>query len=466
MSIEVTLPDLGEGADEAEITEVLVAEGDNIDENQDVVEVETGKATIPVPSDHAGKVSKIHVSSGDSVSSGQLLLTLDADSDASESDDQKGDDADDGSAAHGKAADEGESQEEQEPEQKNETTDEKEHKGQPATDEDQAAENNQKQDGGDKETSRGDGSTASSDSDAAVAAVPASPSVRRLAREIGVPIQQVDGSGKDGRISIDDVKAFARQRSSEGGTAAASASLSPVPDFSDYGEVRREALKGIRKASAAHLAECWARIPHVTHHDKADITELDQLRRRYAETVEIPHGGSLTVTAMLLKIAAIALKKFPRFNSSFDEAASELIYKDYINIGVAVDTDKGLVVPVIKDVASKGIVELAGELTAYAEDARDGRLKPEDMRGGCFTISNLGGIGGHSFTPIVNWPEVAILGVSRARMETVYRDGQAEGRLLMPLSLSYDHRVIDGADAARFVRWLCSALEQPLLTLL
>ena len=293
---------------------------------------------------------------------------------------------------------------------------------------------------------------------------PAAPSVRRLARELGVEIRQVQGSGAGGRITIDDVQAFVRQVMSGSGGAPASGApggaSQPLPDFSKWGDVERKPLSNIRRKTAEHLSHAWTTIPHVTQHDSADLTALEALRKQFGPQVERA-GGKLTVTAFALKIMAAALKKFPQFASSIDPGRGQLVYKKYAHIGVAVDTDRGLLVPVIRDVDTKGVTELSVELAKVSEKARAGKLSLDEMSGGVITITNLGGIGGTAFTPIVNWPEVAILGMSRGGYVPVY-DGQAfEPRQMLPLSLSYDHRVIDGADAARFLRWVAQAFEQP-----
>jgi pyruvate dehydrogenase E2 component (dihydrolipoamide acetyltransferase) len=235
-----------------------------------------------------------------------------------------------------------------------------------------------------------------------------------------------------------------------------------LPDFSRWGTSEKVSLRGVRRKTAEHLALAWSQIPHVTQFDKADVSDLEELRKRFAPKAE-KAGGKMTMTAIALKVLASALKAFPQFNASIDMASEEIIYKRYINIGVAVDTDRGLLVPVIRDVDKKNIIELAVELSAISRKARDKKLSPEDMEGGTFTITNLGGVGGTGFTPIVNHPEVAILGMSRSRVEPVWMNDKFEPRTIMPLSVSYDHRIIDGADAARFTRWIVDALEQPFL---
>jgi pyruvate dehydrogenase E2 component (dihydrolipoamide acetyltransferase) len=297
--------------------------------------------------------------------------------------------------------------------------------------------------------------------------VPAAPHTRRLAREIGVDIYEVKGTGPGGRISEDDVKAYAKAALTSASAAQAPARAGhftepKLPDFAKWGKIERVSMRGVRRKTAEHLAESWNTIPHVTQHDRADITELEQLRARFAPKAE-QAGGKMTVTAIALKVCAAALKVFPQFNATIDMEKEEIIYKQYISIGVAADTDRGLLVPVIRDVDKKNIVELAVELSQISQKARDKKITLADMEGGTFTITNLGGIGGTAFTPIVNHPEVAILGLSRSRMEPEWIGGKFEPRLILPLSLSYDHRLIDGADAARFLRWVAEAFEQPFL---
>ena len=256
---------------------------------------------------------------------------------------------------------------------------------------------------------------------------------------------------------MEDVQSYVRGALSSGGGGAPAA---PLPDFTKWGEVERKPMSNIRRKTAEHLGHAWNIVPHVTQHDKADITALEELRKKYSPMAE-KAGGKMTVTAIALKVLAGAIQKFPQFASSLDQAKGELVYKKYAHIGVAVDTDRGLLVAVIRDVDRKGIVELSGELAKVSEKARAGKLTLDEMSGGVITISNLGGIGGVGFSPIVNWPEVAILGISRGSYEPIWDGKQFTPRLMLPLSLSYDHRVIDGADAARFLRWVCDAFENP-----
>ena len=276
-------------------------------------------------------------------------------------------------------------------------------------------------------------------------------------------INEVAGSGPGGRISTKDVTEYVQGIISEPGSASAGLlKRAPLPDFSKWGEIERQPMSNIRRSTAEHLALAWNTVPQVTQYDRADITELEDLRKRFAKRAEAA-GGKLTVTAIAVKVVITALRLFPRFAASVDTVANEIVYKKYAHIGVAVDTDRGLLVPVIRDADKRNILEISRELAQLAEKARNKKLAPDEMQGGVFTITNLGGIGGTNFSPIVNYPEVAILGVARASLEPVLVGGQFVPRLILPLSLSYDHRLIDGADAARFLRWVCEAFEQPFL---
>jgi pyruvate dehydrogenase E2 component (dihydrolipoamide acetyltransferase) len=294
-------------------------------------------------------------------------------------------------------------------------------------------------------------------------AAPAAPSVRRIAREIGVDINKVPGSGPNGRISMDDVKAYSKKlhesRSEGVGIGIKKQSL---PDFSKFGKIEKAEMSNIRKKTAEHLSYAWATIPHVTQFDKADITNLEKTRKQLSKVME-KEGAKLTVTGILVKVLIEALKKFPQFNSSIDMEKKEIIYKKYFNIGIAVDTEHGLIVPVIKNADQKSLTEISIEMNDLAEKARNKKIGLEDLQGGSMTITNLGGIGGTYFTPIVHTPEVAILGVSRGAYEPVWNGhGVFEPRFMLPLSLSYDHRIIDGADAIRFLRFVVEALENPI----
>ena len=277
------------------------------------------------------------------------------------------------------------------------------------------------------------------------------------------------GTADNGRISKNDVKVYAKKLNSRLEDApTGKVAERPLPDFTKFGQVEYQQMSNIRAAAATHLSYAFHVIPHVTQYDEANITAFDAQRQKFQVRVDKQGGSKLTVTALLLKICAFALKRFPKFNASVDMPNQSVFYKGYVNIGIAVDTPRGLVVPVIRDVDQKNMIELTNELTEISTKARKGRITLEDMQGGCFTISNLGGIGGTHFTPIINWPEVAILGVSRSAVQPIW-DKETEAfdpRLMMPLCLSYDHRLIDGADSARFLRWICEAMENPMLVLL
>ena len=436
---DFTLPELGENVSSGDVLRILVKPGDTITKDQPVLELETDKATIEVPSSVAGQVKDIKVKVGDKVGVGQVILTTVAAANA----DPASAPAAEPEKATAPAAPPKAEKPARAPAPK------------PAAAPIAAG----------KVVAITRGSRPAEPVAPELPVAPAAPSVRRMARELGVDINQVAGAGADGRISIEDVTAHTKRLvasatapRAEGGAIAAT----PLPDFSRWGEIERQPMRAVRRKTAEHLSAAWATIPHVTQHDLADITVLDELRQRYAKPVEAA-GGSLTVTAIAVKVVATALRAFPRFNASIDFAADEIIQKKYVNIGIAVDTDRGLLVPVIRDADAKNITQIAVELAELSEKARTRKISLDEMQGGCFSISNLGGLGGSLFTPIVNAPEVAILGISRARMEAVYDkdSGQFVPRLMLPLSLSYDHRVIDGADGVRFLRWIVGAFEQP-----
>ena len=453
MAVEFKLPELGENIESGDVVTVLVKQGDVISVDQSVLELETDKATVEVPSTVAGKVAQVHVAEGDQVQVGQLVLSIEPSAEAAE------------------AAPDETGEKQSRPEREPDAREEQPAEGEPKSDGPPAevveAPSGARRTATPKAAGKGRGEIVDirkrRGGISAGAVIPASPAVRRFAREIGIDVAEVPGSGAGGRISIEDVKAYSKSLRSQSG---ASLSAGPeLPDFEALGPVRRERFNNVRRATARHLAAAWNTVAHVTNHDRADITGLEERRRHYAARVE-REGGKLTVTAILLKTAAAALKAFPKFNASLDMRREEIVYKDYFNIGVAVDTPKGLLVPVVRDVDQKNVLQLAVELKETAERVRQGKVSPDELQGGCFTITNLGGIGGTSFTPIVNFPEVAILGVSRTQVEPIYIDGEFQPRKMLPLSLSYDHRLIDGADAARFLRWIVEALEDPFFTLL
>ncbi|MDO4246090.1 MAG: dihydrolipoyllysine-residue acetyltransferase [Deinococcus sp.] len=437
-SQQVTLPDVGDNIEKGTVVAVLVGEGDTVSEGQPVVELETDKAVVEVPANASGTVQSVQVKVGDSVKVGGVLLTLSG--------------GNSGAAAAPAAPAQAESQPEKVAQAQQDSQKEQ---AQPAgAPQAQAKAPTQS---GTQNPQTFDGRPV----------VPAAPSVRRLAREIGVDIHAVHGTGIAGRISEEDVRRTAGTPSVEAQPTASAPSApqaAPLPDFSKWGNVRREDMSGIRKATVRSMTTAWTTIPMVTHFDKADVTLMEETRKRFGERVE-KAGGKLTMTHILMKVVAGALPKFPKFNASLDLGAEQVVYKDFVNIGVAVDTPVGLLVPVVKDADRKSITELVLDLSELAGRARERKLKPDEMQGATFTISNLGGIGGHAFTPIVNSPEVAILGVSRGGMEPVWNKekGEFEPRNMLPLSLTYDHRLIDGADAARFLRSICEALEDPFL---
>jgi len=460
--VNFNLPELGENVTTGDVLRVLVKPGDMLVKDQTVLELETDKATIEVPSSVAGQVKDVRVKAGDKVKVGQTILSVEDDGRQAQgvpggSSDPTPAQALKAAAAQPQASAAGAPPANAEPDEPAEAPpiEGRKHAGSP-----------DKQGGTDKVVDINRGARQASEPSGAseLPVAPAAPSVRRLARELGVDVNQVAGSGPDGRISVEDVKAHANRLVTGAAATGGAAAAGPLPDFSRWGEVARQPMRAVRRKTAEHLSAAWSTIPHVTQHDLADVTVLEQLRKRYEKQAEAA-GGKLTVTAIAVKVAAAAMKVFPQFNSSIDLAAEEIIYKKYVNIGVAVDTDRGLLVPVIRDVDAKNIMQLSVELALLSEKARSRKISLDEMQGGCFSISNLGGIGGSFFTPIINAPEVAILGISRARMEPLYdkETGQFAPRLMLPISLSYDHRVIDGADGARFLRWVVEAFEQPFL---
>ena len=446
--IDFTLPELGENVTSGDVLRVLVSPGDMVAKEQAILELETDKATIEVPSSVAGRVAAVRVKAGDKVTVGQAILSVDDAGGAAESRQSEAAPAPD---AQSKPA---------APESPKPAAAGAAPAAPPKAAEPAPESPNRKVVDISRGTRPAPGQPAAPETPVA----PAAPSVRRLARELGIDINQVAGSESGGRISAEDVKAHVKRMvttpARESGSTVAMAEA--LPDFSRWGEIERQPMRAVRKKTAEHLSAAWVAIPHVTQHDYADVTQLEELRKRYAARVAAA-GGNLTVTSIAVKIIATALKVFPQFNSSVDLGAEEIVFKKYVNVGVAVDTDRGLLVPVIKDADAKNIVQLSVELSQLSEKARTRKISLDEMQGGSFSISNLGGIGGSFFTPIVNIPEVAILGISRAKMEPVYHQatGQFEPRLMLPLSLSYDHRVIDGADGIRFLRWVVEAFEQP-----
>ena len=440
MATEIKLPALGENVPGGDVVEVNVAVGDVVKAEQALFDVEAEKSTVSVPSPAAGRIAKLLIKKGDHVTTGQTVAVIE--------------DGDGKSAATQKEA----------PPAKPAVS-AKPQASAPAPPKEQAAAPPEKPAAPPPEKPQPTPVSAkAAPSDGGV--IHAGPATRHLAREWGVDLSQVPGSGPKGRVTQDDVRDFVRNLAAGGASSPAVAAGSgkrtqALPNFEQWGPVEAKPLETIRKRTAEHVSLAWSLIPHVTHHDLADVTELEAFRKQ-----QDGQGPKLTVTAFVLKALAIVLKEQPQFNASLDDAGGRIIYKHYYHLGVAVDTDKGLVVPVLRDVDKKSVQEIAKEMAETAERARQGKLKPEDMQGGTFTVSNLGGIGGTAFSPIVNWPQVAILGLSRSRLQPVWKDGQWTPRLQLPLSLSYDHRVIDGAAAARFCRMLAEMLENPLVMLL
>lgn len=439
MATEIKMPLPAEGLDVVTVLEVKVKPGEAVKAGQPLLEIEAEKSTVEVPSPSGGVIRDVKVSKGQQVRVGQLLFVLE-----------------DGAAAVAAPAPQPAPAATAPPAP-----------SRPARAEPPAAPAEPAPAPAAPTVATAPAAAAPPKVDAngrrpAGEKVPlAGPATRRLARELGIDLDLVTGSGRGGRILEEDVRAYVRQLASGAAPVAvggAPAAAPKLPDFGKWGPVEKQPLTQVRKLTAQQMSLAWSLIPHVTQHDRADITELEAFRKQQSA-----NGPKLTVTAFALKACAIALQQFPQFNASLDMAGGQIILKRYYHLGVAVDTERGLLVPVIRDVDRKSVTQLAQELAEVSERARQGKA---DMQGGTFTVTNLGGIGGTGFTPIVNYPEVAILGLSRSQMEPVVRDGQVVPRLMLPLSLSYDHRVIDGAAAARFTRYLAEMLEKPLVMLL
>ncbi len=428
--MDLKLPKLGEGSDSGVVVSVFVNEGDTITKDQSIIELENEKAVASVPASAGGVVAKIHVKAGDKISIGQTILTLRAG-------DKSPAPADEPAKPAAKAA--APKRPSTKPEAEREADAEEES----------------------AETAEEDSSTEP------VAAPVASPSLRRIARELGIDLRKVRGSGPGGRVEMADLRSYITRLQSTATKAKpvpakdAAAPAKPVAeqiDFSKWGPVTKKSITPLRNVIARRMLENWNAIPHVTQFDDADFTKLNELRKKYGAAYEAK-GSKLTLTPLVLKAVAATLKKHPMFNASLDEVANEIVLKDYVHLGIAVDTDAGLIVPVLRDVDKKSVLDLAKELEVLAQKARDRKVSGDDLKGGTFTISNQGAIGGAHFTPIVNKPEVAILGLGRGAMKPVVRDGKVEARMMTPIALSYDHRVIDGGSAARFTVDLLAALQ-------
>jgi pyruvate dehydrogenase E2 component (dihydrolipoamide acetyltransferase) len=430
MATEIKLPALKENVDTVEVNAVRCAPGDTVAKDLILLEVQADKTALDVPSPSAGRVTEVRVKIGEQIKVGQVICLIDAG----------------GNGEAPKASVKASVKKSEAPAElvKTKTIEA------PAEPPKVAAPKP---------------AAAPVVAPAVNRVTAAGPATRRLARELGIDLSQVVGSGRAGRVIEEDVKSYVRQLASNGTAApsvgGAGIQAPPLPNFEQWGPVEKQPMLAVRKATARQMSLAWSLIPHVTQHDLADITDLEAFRK--SQDAKKP---KLTVTAFALKAVAVALREFPTFNASLDTAGNQLILKKYIHVGVAVDTENGLLVPVIRDVDNKSVAEMAEELAAIADRARQRKLDGAELKGGTFTITNLGGIGGTGFTPIVNYPEVAILGLSRGRLEPVVRGGAIVPRLMLPLSLSYDHRVIDGAAAARFTRRLAEMLENPMLLLL
>ena len=431
---EIVVPDIGD-FDKVEIIELLVSEGDTIAAEDSLITVESDKASMEIPSSDSGVVKEVKVKLGDYVKEGSVILILETTQSA---------EVPTSTTAPAETQVESVDSADKEPaESASKPANQKSKPAKPAPAVKQSP-------------------TANID-EVSFSKAYASPSLRRFARELGVDLGKVSGSGRKGRILKQDIKDFVKQSIQHSSPAPASGTalgVAPMPevDFSQWGEVETVALSKINKLTGEFLHRNWVTIPHVTQYDEADITEMETFRKQMGNELK-DQGVKITPLAFIMKAVVAALKAYPRFNSSLDSSKQNLIQKNYYHIGVAVDTPDGLVVPVIRDADQKSLVEISQEIRELAVKARDKKLKPSDMQGGCFSISSLGGIGGTKFTPIINAPEVAILGVSRSKMQPVWNGNEFEPRLMLPLSLSYDHRVIDGADGARFTSYLSKMLS-------
>ncbi len=446
----VELPALAENIESASVLSILVSVGDQVEMDQTLIEFETDKATVELPSPCAGRITSIQVSEGDDVQIGATLLQID-----------------EGAASNDTAAPTPEEAPASTSVNEKENEKEKEKEAEPTPTPTLTPTPTPKPTPAQKQKPATATSPAASPPPATAgptrtgSSIPASPFVRRLARELGIDLTRVEGSGLGGRITREDLTRHGRERI-ERGPGPSAPKTPPLPDFSQWGAIERSTMTGIRRITAERMSNAWTSIPHVTHFEKADVTQLEATRRKLAPRVA-EKGGKLSMTAIALKVVASALKLFPNFNASLDVERGEVVTKSYINLGLAVDTPKGLVVPVLRNVDQMNIAEIAVGLNQLSAKARAGKISLKELSGGTFTVSNLGGLGTHHFSPIINWPEVAILGLGRATEEMAVVDGEGQPRLMLPLSLSYDHRLIDGADAARFVSWVCEALENSFL---
>jgi pyruvate dehydrogenase E2 component (dihydrolipoamide acetyltransferase) len=455
---EVKIPEISENVESGTIVRVLVQVGDMIDIDDVLVEFETEKALVDIPSTVKGRITELVAKEGDEMRVGDVIARVDTNVRS----------ADKETAESKPAADDGPQKEAEAPEQPPQAEAPEEVKAEVDEKKEEAAQAPK------KTAAAPEPAITEKKTDDRLAGqrpAPASPSVRRFARELGVDIYEVKASGPGGRLTEADIKSHVKKSERPDKTAPdrppATGMMSEpeLPDFSRWGDIETVELDSVRRITAANMSRAWRTVPQVTQFDQADITGLQEFIKKNAEKVA-QNGGKLTVTAILVKVCAAALKKFARFNASIDPANQRLILKKYVHIGIAADTPRGLLVPVVRDADRKSISRLAAEIADLADRARNKKLKPDEMEGGTFTVSNQGGIGGIGFTPIVFWPQAAILGVSRASIMPRFIDGEFKPRSMLPLSLSFDHRIIDGADAARFLRWMCESLEYPLTMVL
>jgi len=450
--MDVRLPRLGEGADSGTVASIFVKEGDQVAKDQPILELESEKAVASIPSPASGTVTKLHIKEGDEIKVGQMIISLD----------------------------EGRAPKESAPGKTRDVAAEVAVERERASNEDEMSPGDvtrgeEQEEGGDEvqriEEEQGHEIELPAPRDGGTPA--ASPSMRKMARDLGIDLRRVRGSERGGRIVLEDVRRYIQRlqqiayqqparKPAAGGTEAPRPAPKPFPeqlDFSKWGSVHKEKMTTLRRTISNKMAESWTTIPHVTQFDEADVTDLLKLRKRYSAAYE-KKKAHLTLTSFALKAVVETLKKHPMFNASMDEASGEIVYKEYYHIGIAVDTEQGLIVPVIRDVDKKSMMQLSAELQQLAERTRQRKVSLEEMQGGTFTISNQGGIGSAQFTPIINKPEVAILGMGRGSEKLVIRKGKQTKRIMLPLGLSYDHRLIDGANAARFMVDLVAAFEQ------
>jgi len=449
MPIEFKLPDPGEGIHEAEVLKVLVSEGDRVEEEQPIVEIETDKAAIEIPSPVTGTIKEVRVKEGDVIQVGDVIMVF-----LQEGERQKGEAAEEPKKARKEAVEAQRVPQEESRALKREQEARAEEKEEPEEKEQKKEEPERPRE--------------------AKGPVPAAPATRRLARELGVDLKDVKPSGPGGRVTAEDIRAHAEKpkekpqekpKPEEKPARAPRLKEAPqLPDFTRWGPVERTPFRSIRRATAKRMALSWEQIPHVVHQDLADITELESFRREYRSEIE-KSGGALTLTIFAVKAAVAALKKFPNFNSSLDLESGEIVLKKYYHIGVAVDTENGLIVPVIRNADCKSIMDLSKEFPGLAERTRKGEIELEEMSGGTFTITNVGPLGGTGFSPMINFPQVAILGLAKARLQPIIKGNmdhyEVVPRLMLPMCVAFDHRIVDGADAARFMGEIIALLESP-----